>query len=260
MTTPNPCEPGLFDEVVALARRAGAATLDWFQSSSLTVERKGDGTPVTEADRTAERLIREHIATHHPRDRIVGEEEGVTAGQSDRTWYIDPIDGTRSFVHGVPLYATLIAVEDADGMAVGVIDLPALGDTVAAGRGRGCFWNDAPTRVTEHSSIEGATLSRSDYGLTPPEINERLNASPLGLRPWGDAYGYALVATGRLDAMLDPFVYPWDTAPMFVILSEAGGRFTDLAGTQDVSGGSGLATNGHIHEEVRSIVNGTTPS
>lgn len=257
MSTPPPADTALLEEVVALARRAGAATLGWFQSSALTVDRKADGTPVTIADRTAERIIRAHVEQHHPRDGIVGEEEGVSTGISGRTWFIDPIDGTRSFVHGVPLYATLIAVEDDHGAAVGVIELPALGETIAAGRGLGCFWNDQLARVSAHTAIEEASVTRSEYGLMPIEMVERLQASALRQLTWGDGYGYALVATGRLEAMVDSAAYAWDLAPMAVILPEAGGRFTDLQGHDTFRSGSGLASNGHLHEAVRSIVTGT---
>jgi fructose-1,6-bisphosphatase/inositol monophosphatase family enzyme len=143
-----PVSEALLAEAIELAQRAGTMTLSWFQSSSLDVEQKSDGTPVTDADRTAEQLIRDHLSVHHPDDSIVGEEHGRREGTSTRRWYIDPIDGTRSFVHGVPLFATLVAVEDEHGMAAGVIYLPALGETVAAGRGQGCIWNDSACRVS----------------------------------------------------------------------------------------------------------------
>ena len=157
----------------------------------------------------------------------------------------------------MPLYATLVAVEDANGVAAGAIELPALGETVAAGRGLGCFWNGQPARVTERTVIEEASLSRSEYGDMPGEMFERIESSPLRLLTWGDAYGYALVATGRLDAMVDPVAFAWDVAPMSVIVAEAGGRFSDLAGQDDIRSGSGLASNGLLHDDVRSIVTGT---
>lgn len=249
----------LLDELIALAERAGRATLDWYQSSALQVEQKTDGTPVTEADKAAEHFIREHLAAHHAADGIIGEEEGTSQGTSGRTWYIDPIDGTRSFVHGVPLYATLLAVADPDGIAAGVIHLPALGDTVAAGRGLGCFWNGDRARVSDSVRLDGAVVSRSEYGTTPPDMLERLATSPTSQRTWGDAHGYALVATGRIDAMLDHAAHPWDLAPIAVIIPEAGGTFTDLngqSGVAGVHGGSGLATNGRIHDELLTVVVG----
>ncbi len=134
----------MLDEAVALAREAGEHTLGWFGTDDLVVDRKGDGTPVTEADRAAERLIRTRFAAVHPDDAIIGEEEDDRPGTSGRRWIIDPIDGTKAFTHGVPLYSTLLAVEDEHGPAVGVIELPALGETVYAGRGLGCFRNGTP--------------------------------------------------------------------------------------------------------------------
>ena len=220
------------------------------------MDRKGDGTPITEADRAAERLIRSHLAKHHPEDAILGEEEGMVEGRSDRRWFIDPIDGTRSFIYGIPEYATLLAIEDSYGMAVGVIEFPALGETIAAGRGLGCFWNDVQCDVSARTALDGAVLTRSDYRHTAPDMLARLDASPMQHVTWGDAFGYSLVATGRVEAMLDPIVHPWDIAPMAVIIPESGGKFTDLGGVENVHGGSGLATNGHLHDDVLAVVTG----
>lgn len=249
-----PVDQALLDEAIEIATTAAALTLRWYSASDLHVDRKDDGTPVTEADRAAERSIREHLARHHPDDAVIGEEEGVSAGSSRRTWFIDPIDGTRSFVRGVPLFSTLLALEDEHGPAVGVIDLPALGETVAAGRGLGCFLNGSPTRVSDQASLSGAVLSTSSYDAAPSPMLTRLHASPLQLVTWGDAYGYALVATGRIEAMLDPIVSAWDIAPMAVIVPEAGGTFTDLDGREGFRAGHGLATNGHLHREVLALV------
>ena len=253
VNTGPPVSESLLDEVGDLARRAGRLTLDWYRPS-VEVVIKGDGSPVTEADRAAEEMLRRELTERYPRDAVVGEEFGHSDGDSGRTWFIDPIDGTQSFVRGVPLFATLLAMEDTHGIAVGVIDLPALGQTVVAGRGLGCFLNGRPTSVNDRTEIEGSVLCTSGYDLIPDEVAERLRRSPLILRGWGDAYGYALVAGGRIEAMLDPVVRPWDVAPMAVIIPEAGGTFTDCTGVPDFRSGTGLATNGPLHDEILELV------
>lgn len=245
----------LVEEVADLARRAGRLTLDWYRPS-VEVVTKADGSPVTAADRAAEQLIRSELGERYPQDAIVGEEHGYSAGASGRTWFIDPIDGTQSFIRGVPLFATLLALEDAHGVAVGVIDLPALGETVMAGRGLGCFLNGERIAVGDRRELAGSVLCTSGYDLIPEDAANRLHSSPLILRGWGDAYGYALVAGGRIEAMLDPVVNPWDVAPMAVIIPEAGGTFTDCTGGADFRSGSGLATNGALHDRILSLVAG----
>ncbi len=253
MVTPA-VDRSLLDEAVALAREAGRLTLQWFRSSDLAVDRKGDGTPVTAADRAGERLVRERLAATHPDDAVVGEEEADTEGTSGRRWIIDPIDGTKAFTHGVPLYTTLLAYEDEHGSAIGVIDIPALGETVYAGRGLGCFCNDTPARVSERDRLRGAYLTTSGFDYWEADALMAAHASGMIMRTWGDGYGYALVATGRVEAMVDPVASPWDVAAMPVIIGEAGGRFTDFAGAARIEGGSGLATNGKLHDEVLAVV------
>jgi len=247
-------DTALVDEAVALAREAGHLTLDWFRTKDLTVDHKGDGTPVTAADRAAERFVRERLARSHPDDAIVGEEEPDTIGSSGRRWIIDPIDGTKAFTHGVPLYSTLLAFEDEHGPAIGVIDLPALGETVYAGRGLGCFCNGAPARVSDRNRVRGSYLTTSGFDYWTEESLAAVRASGLFMRTWGDGYGYALVATGRVEAMVDPIAAAWDVAAMPVIIGEAGGTFTDFSGASRIDGGSGLATNGRLHADVLELV------
>jgi histidinol phosphatase-like enzyme (inositol monophosphatase family) len=251
--TPPPADPALLDEAVELARRAGAFTLEWFRRDDLAVDSKADGTPVTAADRGAERLLRDHIRAHHPGDGIVGEEEGAHAGTSGRRWIIDPIDGTKAFTRGVPSYSNLLAIDDEHGPAVGVINLPALGETVYAGRGLGCFCNGVPARVSTRSAAEGY-LTASSFGDWSEAVLLTVRRSRLRLRTWGDGWGYALVATGRVEAMVDQVASVWDLAPMLVILPEAGGRFTDLDGNVTAAGGSGVGTNGVVHDEVLALL------
>ena len=233
-----------------IAAEAGALTLRWFGRRDLGVTWKRDGTEVTEADRAAERLARQRIAERFPDDAIFGEEEGGAIRAAGRTWVIDPIDGTRGFVRGVPLYATLVALVDAHGPLVGVIDLPALGLTLAAGRGIGCWLDGHRCSVSDHPGLDGALVNTSDYSTFEPSQFGALHSGGAMMRTWGDAYGYFLVATGQAEAMIDPLCETWDLAPMPVILSEAGGVFTDVAGQPEYRNRSGVATNGRMHEAV----------
>jgi len=236
------------DTAVALLRAAGERTLRWFRAVDLEVERKADGTPVTAADRDAERYLRERLADAFPGDAVLGEEEAPTEGTTGRRWILDPIDGTKAFTCGVPLYSNLLALEDEHGIAVGVINLPALGEAVWAGRGLGCFSERGAARVSEHASLDGAYVVSSSLTHWPDGSVARLDAAGAVLRTWGDGYGYALVATGRAAAMVDPIVEPYDIGPMPVILTEAGGRFTDLRGHEGIAGGSGVGSNGLVHD------------
>ncbi|MBI2704311.1 MAG: hypothetical protein HYX32_03325 [Actinobacteria bacterium] len=250
MAAAPPADRDLLELAVDLARGAGELTLQWFRSPTLEIERKGDGTPVTEADKRAERFLREQIAKHHPDDAVIGEEEDDVGGTSGRTWIIDPIDGTKPFTHGVPLYCNLVAVNDVHGPAVGVINLPALGETVYAGRGLGCFANGEPVRVNNRADLPGACLVSSAFDYWPTNMLLAVKEAGLAMRTWGDGYGYVLVATGRAEAMVDPEAAIWDLAPMPVIFREAGGRFTDFGGMEDPSSGTGVATNGVLHDEM----------
>jgi histidinol phosphatase-like enzyme (inositol monophosphatase family) len=246
----------LFHTAVELTRRAGELTLEWFGSETLRVETKGDGTPVTEADRAAERFLREELGRRFPTDAVVGEEEPDHHGTSGRTWTIDPIDGTKAFTRGVPLYANLLALDDEHGPAIGVINIPGLAEVVAAGRGLGCFHNGKPCAVSTTAALDAAYASTSGLDSWPPSMLTRVLATTIKLRTWGDGYGYVLVATGRIDAMIDPIVAPYDVAPMRTILPEAGGRFSDLTGVDRADGGSGLATNGVLHDQLLAILAG----
>ena len=222
-------EQSLVDLAVELATGAGALTRKWFDRGSIDVETKADGSPVTEADKAAERYLREQISLAFPTDTIVGEEEDDREGTSGRTWIIDPIDGTKSFTRGVPLYGTLLAVVDEHGPAIGVIVLPALDEVVAAGRGLGCTHNGRPTSVNENDGTGAPYVMTS--GLEYWEADSKIHTTlrdDMVLRTWGDAYGYSLVATGRADAMVDAAgVNLWDVAPMQVIIPEAGGMVSD---------------------------------
>jgi histidinol-phosphatase len=244
----------LLDDAVAIATEAAELTLRWFQRDDLSVERKADGTPVTEADRAAEALVRERLREAYPDDGVLGEEEAEQPGTSGRRWIVDPIDGTKAFARGVPLYSTLLAVEDETGPLVGVIVIPALGERVWAATGRGCFHDGRPCRVSTQASLADAYLTTSSYSHWPEDALLAAHRSGAALRTWGDGYGYLLVATGRMDVMVDPVVETYDVAAMPVIIGEAGGRFTDRTGAARYDGGSGVATNGVLHDDVLALL------
>lgn len=245
--------PELLHFATRIAHEAGDVTLRWF-GSVVEHEDKSDGSPVTAADREAERHLRARIAERFPRHGILGEEMGETNGDAKVRWVLDPIDGTRSFVRGVPLYGVLIGVEVEGRATVGVMHFPALRETVAAATGLGCTWNGRPCRVSAVASLEEAAVLTTDpvVLLDRPERAgwERLQRRAVLSRGWGDCYGHALVATGRAEIMVDPLLNPWDAAPLLPIVTEAGGRFTTLEGDATIHGTSGVSTNGLLHEEV----------
>ncbi len=231
-----------------LAVEAGALAGARFGDPGLAVDEKADGSPVTEADLAAEALLRRRLASLRPDDAVVGEEDDDVAGTSGLTWFLDPIDGTRAFARGVPIWATLVAVHDGRGALAGAVALPALDEVVWAGRGAGAFVGERPARVSGRRSLDGAYLTTSAFESWTEPALVAVRRSGAALRTWGDAYGYALVATGRVDVMVDPVVSAWDVAPMPVILAEAGGRFSDLDGADRIDGGSGLGSNGRVHD------------
>lgn len=254
MSDVPPADRRVLDEAVEILHAAGELTLQWYDRADLVVDRKGDGTPVTEADRAAERLVRERLLTAYPDDSILGEEEDDHIGTSGRTWIVDPIDGTKAFTRGIPLYSNLLAAVDEHGPLLGIINLPALGTTVHAGRGLGCFRDGIPVRVSGRSTPTDCVLSSSGFTDWPEPMLLGVKRAGFQLRTWGDGYGYAMVACGAIDAMVDPEVSLWDLAPMPVILGEAGGRFTAIDGGDlpivPGAGVSGVATNGLVHDAV----------
>jgi histidinol-phosphatase len=244
-----------------IARAAGALTLEYFGRDDLVVDQKQDNTPVTEADRAAEELLRTRIERRYPSDGILGEEFGELHGTSGRRWILDPIDGTRSFERGVPLYGNLIALEAAGEVLVGVIHMPALRELVHAAAGAGAVWisnlgtpgeRQRPARVSRVSRPRAALFGFTSMGgfvrAGNAALLERLRAT-FGIdRGWSDCYGHLLVATGRMDVMVDPRLGPWDAAALKVVVEEAGGTFTDLGGHATHLGGSGMSTNGALFE------------
>ena len=225
-----PVDSSLLDQAVLWTRAAGELTLGWFNHPEIGLEHKHDGSPVTAADRAAERLLREEIVEALPDDALRGEEEEDRPGTSGRTWVIDPIDGTKAFTHGVGTFSNLLYMEDEHGPAIGVINLPALGETIWAGRGRGCFHDGSPCRVSDRADPSGSYLCTTGFHGWTPQMFGAVDAAGLELRTWGDAYGYALVASGRVEAMFDPLLAWWDLAAMLVIIPEAGGTLTSWDG------------------------------
>ncbi len=255
MTNPSLASAELLEEAVALTRQAGELTLRWFNDHELSVNRKDDGSPVTEADKAAEAFLREALAERFPDDAVIGEEFPEAQGTSGRTWVIDPIDGTRSFVRGVPLYTTLLALIDQQGPAIGVAAVPPLDEAVWAGRGLGCFHNGRRCQVSSQSELSGSYLCASGFEWWPEGAFARVSQTGARLRTWGDGYGYVLVATGRTDAMIDPGLNLWDIAPLLVIIPEAGGQITQWNGSNTPSAGDWLTTNGQFHGELRTLLN-----
>ncbi len=251
---------------IALAREAGDYVMRFYQSPALSVERKADATPVTDADRGAEELMRSRIEAACPNDAIVGEELPDTDGSSGYRWYLDPIDGTQSFIHGVPLFGTMLGLEHGDDAVAGVILLPALGEVVYAARGSGAWWATSvaagaplepkPARVSAVAPIGAATWSATSAHHFASGAFDRLGGATGLTRGWGDCYGHCLVATGRIEVMVDPLMSVWDCAPLLPIVEEAGGRFTDVSGNATIHGGSAVSTNRLVHDEVLTALRG----
>ncbi len=234
---------------LALADSADAITLHHFQSSTLSVRTKSDRTPVSEADEAVERAIRATLERQRPDDGIVGEEFG-SDGSAGRRWIIDPIDATKNYIRGIPIYATLIALEN----RVGVVSAPALHLRWWAARGEGAFRNGVPIKVSTRSSLQESQLCYDDVaGFDQAGSGEKflqLVRSCGRTRGFGDFWSHMLVAEGAAEIAVEPQVALWDMAPIQIIVEEAGGRFSSLLGEARADGGSGLSTNGILHDQV----------
>ena len=228
-------------------------TLAQFRAADLVVSTKPDLTPVTEVDRAVERALRERIARARPGDGVLGEEFGADGGTA-RRWIVDPLDGTKNYVRGIPVWATCIALERDGEVAAGVVSAPALGRRWWASRGGGAFAAGQPIGVSAVAALADAQLSYdSVLGFEAHDLGDRF----LGLarRCWrtrglGDFWSHVLVAEGAVDVAVEPEVSVWDVAAVQVIVEEAGGRFTDLTGEARPDGGSAVSTNGLLHDAV----------
>ena len=242
----------LLDFATEIAWEAGRLIMRHFQVG-VGVTTKPDRTPVTEADVAGERLLRKRIEARFPGHRILGEEDGESGSDPTHRWILDPIDGTTSFIHGVPLFGMLIGLEIADEAVVGVCNIAGLGEMVTGARGEGAFWNGRPARVSNVTEIGNALATTTDPATIGP-IWEAVGAKGAVRRTWGDAFGHALVCTGRSEIGLDPEMKPWDSSPFLPILEEAGGRFTDWDGNRTIHGPNALSTNGALHDEVLELL------
>ncbi len=266
-----PDTPALLLHAAAdVARMAGDVALRHFRAGpaggALDVETKGDGSPVTVADRSAETAARAWLAERYPDDAILGEEFGRSGHGASRCWVLDPIDGTKTYVRGVPLWGTLVACveQGTDGalgeVLAGAAYFPAVGELVAAAPGEGCWWNGARARVSGVDQLAAAAVCTTDpkFSHRPDRRDAwgRLEASAALARSWGDCYGYLLVATGRAEAMVDAVVGDWDVAALLPVIEEAGGTFTSWEGVRTAFGGSAVATNGALAGSVRRVLDG----
>ena len=242
---------------LSLADAADAITMKAYQSSTLAVRTKADRTPVSEADEATERMLRERLGSERPNDGIIGEEYGIT-GHSTRRWILDPIDGTKNYIRGVPVWATLIALEDGGEIVTAVISAPALPRRWWAARGEGAFANGRRLQVSQTASVEQAFFSYDSVTdsdkVSAAEQLLTLVRRCARTRAFGDFWSHMLVAEGAIDIAFEPTVALWDVAPVQLIVEEAGGRFTDLAGVARADGGSALATNGLLHDAVLEIL------
>ena len=246
----------LLEAVAELARIAGDTALRYFRAG-VTVESKRDGSPVTVADREAEQVARVWLRSRFPNDGILGEELGEERPGAQRRWVLDPIDGTKTFVRGVPLWGSLVAVHERETILAGAIYCPAVGELVAAAPGAGCWWNGSRCAVSGVSDLAAATILTTDerfVGHPQRATSWRQLAARVAVsQTWGDCYGYLLVATGRAELMTDPVLSPWDAAVLLPVITEAGGVYTDWRGRVTVFERAGVvATNALLADEIRS--------
>jgi histidinol-phosphatase len=265
----------------ALADLADAITLNRYQAQDLVITNKPDNTPVTDADRAVETAIREALATHRQTDGLVGEEFGSDKGTSNRYWVIDPIDGTKNFMRGVPTWATLIALVNVDSsgveeVVVGIASAPALARRWSAAKGLGAYvrfnsvsaddlWEEFDASSTEKkisvskvAKLSDASISYSDFVGWGDRLEpfQKMLAQAWRTRGIGDFWSHMLVAEGAVDVAIEPSLAVWDMAALDIIVREAGGTFTNTAGQSGPFGGSGVSTNGLLHN---AVINGLTP-
>ena len=252
-----------YDAAVELARTAGQRTLRVFQSAQLGTQTKGDGSPVTIADRDAEQFLRQQILERFPHDGVLGEEFGETPGTSGYRWILDPIDGTKAFVCGVPLYGTLVAVEFEGDARIGVIELPALDERVHACQGAGTLWQRgaAAPVLAQCSSI--TTLAQAVFCYTDEALFEARGAgrqlqalkhATRLTRGWNDCYAYALLATGRCDLVVDPKMEIWDSAALIPVIREAGGFISGWNNPAAIAARDCIAANGSLGHQALAVL------
>lgn len=251
----------LMEALTEVARLAGTTALQHYRRG-IAVETKADGSPVTAADRASETAAREWIERRFPDDGVLGEEFGAARPDAPCRWLLDPIDGTKTFVRGVPLWGTLVAVTVGEAVLGGAAYFPAVEEMLVAAPDAGCWWNGARCRVSDVGMLEQATVLATDERfLERPDRGARWRAlagRAAVARSWGDCYGYLLVATGRAEAMTDPVLSPWDSAVLQPLVTEAGGAFTDWDGRATAFGGSAIATNAALAADIREALGCST--
>ncbi len=249
----------ILNAAIEAARAAGEIALHYFRTN-LTVETKADRTPVTRADRECEAKIVEILGTRFPEHGFLGEELGERSGTTNARWIIDPIDGTKNFIRGIPFFATLIALEEAGEVTAGVMYAPAINDLLYAQKGQGAFANGRQVHVSEVADLPGAMLIHGglkDLKTRPcwqPFL--RLVDATARQRGFGDALGHSVVICGQAEVVLEPEIKPWDVAATRIIVTEAGGRYSDFAGSPSIYTGSAVISNGLVHDEVMNILRG----
>ncbi len=246
---------GLLNDI---ADRADEVALRWFGEPRLQVDDKSDGSPVSEADRAIEAMARDLVATRHPGLGVLGEEEGDTSSAGAPRLIIDPIDGTRNFVRGIPVFASLLAIEQEGALLAGLVSAPALRARWSASLGGGAFRDGRRLQVSRIDQIASAHLFHSDLSgraeTAPPERLQPLFRRVLRTRGFGDFYQHMLVAEGAGEIAIDPRVKAWDVAAVKIIVDEAGGRATSFGGEDTIHGGTMLSTNGRLHAAVVSAL------
>lgn len=251
------------DFALSVSEQAASLILGHYRSQTLGIESKADDSPVTIADRGAERLIRDALAKSFPEDGVLGEEFEDKPSQNGYRWILDPIDGTKPFIYGIPLFGTLVGIEFEGRMVAGVCRMPALGEVMYACEGSGAWWKigDAAPTAARVSSETNLNLARMMF--TEPTHDVRIGREevlPVFLRKvriargWGDCYGHMLVATGRADLAVDPQMSAWDIGALIPIVREAGGICTDWQGNENIFGGDGVSTTPGITQEVMKIL------
>ena len=242
------------------AWQAGKITLSYF-GTGIVPELKSDQSPVTIADRQSEQRLRAMIEARFPDHAILGEEYGETRHGAEYRWILDPIDGTKSFVQGVPLYGVLVGLEHQGVPILGVCNLPALNEMVAAASGLGCTLNGRRVRTSTVNDLSTAIMLATDVASFAEndrdDVYYELEGATRYMRTWGDCYGHILVATGRAEMMLDPVMNVWDCAALLPILQEAGGTFTDWDGNPTIHGPNAISTNGVLYDDIMALVRST---
>jgi histidinol-phosphatase len=257
------------EAALAVVGLAGEETLRWFDDPALAVSEKQDRSPVTQADHAAERILRSELLGRFPGDSFLGEESGTAAGTSGYEWIVDPIDGTKSFIRGVPLYATLVGCRQEGRGVLGVIAIPALDEIVFAAHGGGAWHarggaKPVRARTSSRTTLAESLVCTSDFtsfgkradAAAGDAARRRMESACRIARTWGDGYGYLLVATGRAELMVDPIMNAWDAAAVETVIVEAGGRFSDWQGHARIDSGEGIATNGLVHDEALRLLAG----